>query len=275
MDMTIAAKGRRFQDLHYAEEILLLPNPWDRGTTRLLEHLGFDAVATTSAGFANAQGLPDGAVTKTASLSHAADIAGATSLPVSADLENCYSHEPEGVAATIAGAIETGIVGCSIEDATGDPDRPIYEFELALERVIAAVEAARGAEFPFTLTARAEGFLYGRPDLGDAVARLQAFATAGASVAYAPGIKDLDSIRTLVNEVPIPVNVLARPEFTVADLQEIGVARVSIGSGLSRAALAVFSAGAREVLEAGTFGYGLPDRVDTDFNAIFRESIAP
>lgn len=271
MDLTAAGKGRRFRDLHHAKQILLLPNPWDRGTARLLEHLGFDAVATTSAGFANSRGLPDGALTKAAALSHAADIAAATSLPVSADLENCYSHAPEGVADTITEAIKTGIVGCSIEDATGDPDQPIYEFGLAVERVAAAVDTARRADFPFMLTARAEGFLYGRPDLDDAVARLQAFAAAGASVAYAPGIKDLASIRTLVEEVPIPINVLARPEFTVADLQEIGVARVSIGSGLSRAALAVFSAGAREVLEAGTFNYGLPDRVETNFNAIFRE----
>lgn len=271
MDMTVlVAKATSFWQMHLRSDILLLPNPWDRGTARLLEHLGFEAVATTSAGFANSQGLPDGSVTRDVAIAHAADIAAATSLPVSADMENCFADDPAGIAATISAVITTGIVGCSIEDATGNPDMPIYEFDHAVARVAAAVEAAKSAAFPFTLTARAEGFLYGNPDLGDAIARLQAFAEVGADVAYAPGIKDLNSIQELVREVPIPINVLARPNFTVAGLEEIGVARVSIGSGLSRAAFGTFYAGAQELMSDGTFGYGLSERVDVDFNGIFR-----
>ena len=150
MDMTpeFLAKARRFREMHLRPEILVLPNPWDKGTTRLLEHLGFEAVATTSAGFAHSQGMPDGAVTRDAALDHAAEIASVTGLPVSADLENCYSDEPGGVASTVAAATDTGIVGGSIEDASGDADSPIYEFGLAVDRVVAAVEAARRAAFP-------------------------------------------------------------------------------------------------------------------------------
>jgi len=273
MDVTpeLIAKATRFRQMHLRDQILILPNPWDRGTARLLQHLGFEAMATTSAGFANSLGLPDGAVGRHAALAHARDIAASTDLPVSADLENCYSTAPEGVAATVTAATGTGMVGCSIEDATGRPGNPIYEFDLAVERVIAAVEAARRAKFPFTLTARAEGLLYGQTDLDEIFTRLQAFAAAGADVVYAPGIKDVESIRTIVRSVSIPVNVLARPEFTVGQLEEIGVSRVSVGSGLSRAAYGVFHAGARELIDHGTFGYGLPRRIDIDFNGIFAD----
>ncbi|MCP4306373.1 MAG: isocitrate lyase/phosphoenolpyruvate mutase family protein, partial [bacterium] len=198
MDMTLHEKGAAFGEMHHRETILVLPNPWDIGTSRLLEHLGFEALATTSAGFAHSLGQPDGGIDRTHALSHAAEIAACTSLPVSADLENCFADNPAGVAATVAAATETGIVGCSIEDATGNPDDPIYEFELAVARVEAAVESARNAGFPFTLTARAEGFLHGRPDLEDAVRRLQAFAEAGADVVYAPGISDPAAISTVV-----------------------------------------------------------------------------
>lgn len=273
--MDIAAvtdKAERFREMNVRDEILLLPNPWDLGTARLLEHLGFEAIATTSAGFAHSRGVPDGSVGRAAALAHARDIAAGTSLPVSADLENCFSHDPTGVADTITAAATTGIVGCSIEDATGDQGDPIYEFDLAVARVVAAVEASQRVEFPFTLTARAEGFLYGQDDLDDIVARLQAFAEVGADVVYAPGIRDIDSLRIVVESVAVPVNVLARPDFTVSRLQEIGVARVSIGSGLSRVAFGIFQAGAAELLDSGTFGYGLPAPVDIDLNGIFSKS---
>jgi 2-methylisocitrate lyase-like PEP mutase family enzyme len=204
-------------------------------------------------------------------LEHAAAIAAGTDLPVSADLENCFADDPAGVAATIAAATETGIVGCSIEDATGRLEDPIYDFDLAVERVAAAVESARDAGFPFTLTARAENFVCGRPDLGETIARLQAFEAAGADVVYAPGVGDVRSIATMVESVSVPLNVLALPELTVAGLQDIGVARVSIGSGLSRAAFSAFYAGAAELAERGTFGYGWPDRPTVDLNGIFND----
>jgi 2-methylisocitrate lyase-like PEP mutase family enzyme len=269
VDITLHDKGATFREMHLRSEILVLPNPWDVGTSRLLEHLGFEALATTSAGFAHSMGRPDGEIDRSAALRHAAAIAGCTALPVSADLENCFADNPVGVATTIAAAIETGIVGCSIEDATGRPDDPIYEFSLAVERVEAAVETAKNAGFPFTLTARAEGFLHGRPDLEDAVRRLDAFAAAGANVVYAPGISDTAAISTVVESVEVPVNVLALPGMTVNGLQQLGVARVSVGSGLSRAAFAAFYAGAQELISEGTFGYGWPDRPIVPLNEIF------
>jgi 2-methylisocitrate lyase-like PEP mutase family enzyme len=271
MDVTsLHDKATRFREMHHRSAILVLPNPWDIGTTRLLEHLGFEAVATTSAGFAHSQGRPDGDVGRVAALEHAATVAAATSLPVSADLENCFADDPAGVAATVAAAIDTGIVGCSVEDATGRPDNPIYDFGLATERVAAAVESAEGAGFTFTLTARAENYLHERPDLDDTIARLQAFATAGADVVYAPGISDPTEIRAVVQSVPVPVNVLGLPGMSVARLEELGVSRVSVGSGLSRAAFSAFYAGAEELAENGTFGYGWPQRPAVHLNEIFR-----
>lgn len=269
MDLTVHKKAERFRRLHHRKEILVLPNPWNAGTARLLEHLGFEALATTSAGLAHSIGVPDGAAGKRAALQHATDIAAATSLPVSADLENCYAEDPAGVAATVTAAMETGIVGCSVEDATGQQDGPIYDFDLAVARVEAAADAAVRAPYPFTLTARAENYLYDRPDLADTVRRLQAFAAAGADVVYAPGLADLDDIRAVVSSVPVPVNVLARPGMTVTTLQECGVARVSVGSGLSRAAFGAFFAGAVELIEQGTFGYGWQERPVIDLNGIF------
>jgi len=264
--------GTRFREMHHRDQILLLPNPWDTGTARLLAHLGFEALATTSAGFAHTKGLPDGAVGRTAALDHAAAIAAATPLPVSADLENCFADAPEGVAATVAAATATGIVGCSVEDATGRSDDPIYEIGLAAERVAAAVATAESAGFPFTITARAENFLHGRPDLEDTITRLLAFQEAGAHVVYAPGWTDISDIRAIVAAVDVPVNVLARPTFTVADLQQVGVSRVSVGSGLSRVAYSAFIAGAREFIERGTFGFGGAGLELADLDEIFRES---
>lgn len=271
MDVTAVLhdKATRFREMHVRDKILVLPNPWDVGTARLLTHLGFEALATTSAGFAHSQGQPDGGVGRVRTLEHAAMIAASTDLPVSADLENCFSDDPAGVAATIAAATDTGIVGCSIEDATGRPEDPIYDFDLAVARVAAAVESASGAGFPFTLTARSENFLHERRDIGDTIARLQAFAAAGADVVYAPGIDDAGSIATIVKSVSIPVNVLALPGMTVAGLQELGAARVSIGSGLSRAAFSAFYAGATELAEQGTFGYSWSGRPAVDLNGIF------
>lgn len=265
----LAEKASRFRGFHLRAEILVLPNPWDVGTARLLEHLGFEALATTSAGLAHSKGLPDGGVGRVAALDHAATLAAATGLPVSADLENCFADDPSGVAATIAAATEIGVVGCSIEDATGRPDDPIYEFELAVERVAAAVEAAHGVGFPFTLTARAENYLHERPNLTDTVARLQAFAAAGADVVYAPGVSAPSDIEVIVESVPVPVNVLALPNMTVAGLEKLGVARVSVGSGLSRAAFSAFYAGAVELSDHGTFGYGWQELPPVDLNGIF------
>lgn len=269
MDLGLHAKATAFLEMHLRPEILVLPNPWDVGTARLLDHLGFEALATTSAGFAHSLGRPDGGAGRAQALQHASNIADCTTLPVSADLENCFADDPAGVAATVAAAMETGVVGCSIEDATGQSDDPIYDFGLAVARVEAAVAVVSTAEIPFVLTARAENYLYGNPDLEDTINRLSAFAELGADVVYAPGLPDSEAIAAIVGSVDVPVNVLAMPGMTVASLEELGVARVSIGSGLSRASFAAFYAGAVELKEAGTFGYGWPDRPPVPLNEIF------
>jgi 2-methylisocitrate lyase-like PEP mutase family enzyme len=251
-------KARAFRALHERPGAFVIPNPWDLGTARILAGLGFKALATTSAGLAFALGRRDGegAVSRDEALAHARDIVRATPLPVSADLENGFGDTPETAAETIRLAAETGLVGASIEDASGDPDRPIYDAALAAERIAAAVEAARALPFPFTLTARAENFLHGRPDLDDTIRRLQAFEAAGADVLYAPGLRDLAMIRTVCRAVGKPVNVimgLRGAPFSVAELAAAGVRRISLGSALSRAALGAFLRAAREVNERGTF----------------------
>jgi 2-methylisocitrate lyase-like PEP mutase family enzyme len=230
------------------------------GTARILAGLGFEALATTSAGLAFALGRRDGegAVSRAEALAHARTIVAATPLPVSADLENGFGDAPETAAETIRLAAETGLVGASIEDATGDPERPIYDAELARERIGAAAEAARALPFPFTLTARAENFLHGRPDLDDTIRRLQAFEAAGADVLYAPGLRDLAMIRTVCAAVAKPVNVimgLAGASFSAEDLAAAGVRRISLGSALARAALGAFLRAAREVKERGTSSF--------------------
>lgn len=267
--MELATKGGRFAEMHRREKILVLPNPWDIGSAQILEHLGFEALATTSAGFAHSRGRPDGGVSRSEALAHAQEIAVATTLPVSADLENCFADDPEGVAATVAAATKAGIVGCSVEDATGSQESPIYEFDLAVERVAAAADVVRATAFPFTLTARSENFLHGRRDIEDTIERLLAFEQAGADVVYAPGIEDPVIIERIVEALTVPVNVLALPSMTVQSLEDLGVARVSTGSGLSRAAFSAFYAGARELSEEGTFGYGWPDRPSLDLDGIF------
>ena len=206
-----AEKARRFLELHQPGRPLLLPNPWDRGSARLLAWLGFEALATTSSGFAATLGRLDGSVTRDEALGHAAEIAGATELPVSADLESGFADDPDGVAETLGLALQAGLAGCSVEDATGRPDAPIYPAGLAAERVRAAAEAAHRGPVRLVLTARAENYLHGRPDLADTIARLQAYQEAGADVLYAPGLRRLEDIGQVVAAVDRPVNVLALP----------------------------------------------------------------
>jgi 2-methylisocitrate lyase-like PEP mutase family enzyme len=235
-------KAARFRALHERPGAFVIPNPWDAGSARILEALAFEALATTSAGIAFSLGRRDGegAVSRAEALAATRLIVEATDLPVSADLENGYGDAPEAAAETIRLAAGLGLVGGSIEDATGDPSRPIYEMGQATERVAAAVEAARALPFSFMLTARSENFLHGRPDLEDTIRRLQAFETAGADVLYAPGLRDLEMIRSVCAAVTRPVNVvmgLSGRSFSVDELAAAGVSRISVGGSLSRAAL--------------------------------------
>jgi 2-methylisocitrate lyase-like PEP mutase family enzyme len=257
MTMSQDDKARRFRALHDRSGAFVIPNPWDAGSARMVAALGFEALATTSAGFAFSLGRRDGAVTRDEALGHARAIVAAADLPVSADLENCFGDEPETVAETIRLAAATGLVGASVEDATGDAGRPIYDAALAAERVAAAVAAARALAFPFIVTARAENFLHGRRDLPDTVRRLEAFAAAGADVLYAPGLPDLAAVSAVCKAVaPRPVNVLAGvPSFTVANLAAAGVRRISLGGLLARAAYGAMLRAAREIAGAGTFGF--------------------
>ena len=251
-----AARAEAFRALHRPGEPLLIPNPWDVGSARLLVHLGFQALATTSSGFAATLGRLDGDTSRDEALSSAAAIAAAVPVPVSADLENGFADEPEGVADTVARACQVGLAGLSIEDTNRHRDEPIYELELAVARVEAAVEAIRAAAEPVLLTARADGFLHGRADLADAITRLQAYQEAGADVLYAPGIRDIESIRTLVSEVDRPVNGLIGPGSpTVAEMAEAGIARISVGGGFAYAALGGLVDAATELSEQGTAGY--------------------
>ncbi len=251
-------KHRAFVELHRRPGAFVIPNPWDAGSSRILTALGFEALATTSAGFAYSIGKRDSAaaLSREALLENARAIVEATHLPVSADLEDGFGTAPETCAETIAMAAGVGLVGGSIEDATGDPADPIFPFSLAVERVAAAAEAARA--LPFVLTARAENFLHGRPDLDDTIRRLQAFEAAGADVLYAPGLTDIEAIRTVCAAVTKPVNVvmgLAGKAFSVSELQAAGVKRISVGGSFARAALGALVRAATEVKEHGTFGY--------------------
>jgi 2-methylisocitrate lyase-like PEP mutase family enzyme len=269
-----AERAAAFRTLHQRPGAFIIPNPWDAGTARLLAWLGFEALATTSLGLANSLGRPDGAgaVSRREVLENCRTITGATDLPVNADLENGYAHEPRAAAEMIRLAAEAGVVGGSIEDATGDPARPIYDFALAVERVQAAVEVARSLPVPFVLTARAENLLHGRADIDDTIRRLQAFERAGADVLYAPGLRDLATIRTVVSSVTRPVNVVAStldPSVTAAQLAEVGVKRISVGGSLSRLALAAFLEGAREMKERGSFTWLRSTVPSRELRAIF------
>jgi len=251
-------KFERFKALHAGAGAFVIPNPWDAGSARLLASLGFEALATTSAGYAFSKGKLDSfaGLTRDEILANAAEVISATDLPVSADLEDGFGAAPETCAETVALACRIGLVGGSIEDATGDAAAPIYELPHAVERVRAAAEAARG--LPFLLTARAENFLCGRPDLDDTIRRLQAFSAAGADVLYAPGLPDLDAIRTVCAAVDKPVNVvmgLKGRRFSVDELSEAGVRRISVGGSFARAALGALMRAAQEVRTAGTFDY--------------------
>ena len=232
-----------------------MPNPWDVGTARILAVLGFEALATTSAGLAFALGRRDGegALSREDVLTNAAAIVGATPLPVSGDLENGFGAAPETAAETIHLAAAAGLVGASIEDATGDPDRPIYDASLAAERIAAAAEAARAVAFPFTLTARAENFLYGRPDLDDTIRRLQAFEAAGADVLYAPGLATVEEIQRVCDAVNRPVNVLARPDLTFDEIAGAGAQRVSVGGSLTWTAVDALVSAAETIRDRGDF----------------------
>ncbi|RJF89795.1 isocitrate lyase/phosphoenolpyruvate mutase family protein [Oleomonas cavernae] len=271
--VTQLEKAVKFQALHARPGAFVIPNPWDAGSARILSALGFEALATTSAGLAFALGRRDGegAISRDETLANAKLIAEATDLPVAADLENGFGDAPEAAAQTIRLAAGAGLVGGSIEDATGNADRPIYDFTRAVERVAAAVEAARALPFPFTFVARAENFLHGRPDLDDTIRRLQAFEAAGADALFAPGLPGIEAIRTVCAAVGKPVNVvmgLKGMTYSVADLAAAGVRRISLGSALARAALGGFVRAAQEISEHGTFGFAdqaLPFAQANDF----------
>ncbi|MGH8986279.1 MAG: isocitrate lyase/PEP mutase family protein [Acidimicrobiia bacterium] len=251
-----ADRAERFLALHHGATPLLMPNPWDAGSAKLLASLGFEALATTSSGFAGTLGRLDGSVTRDEALAHARSIVDATDVPVSADLEDCFADEPAGVAETIELAIQTGLAGCSVEDFTRSPDAPVYEIPLAAERVTAAAEVAHTGPVHFVVTARAENYVHGRRDLADTITRLQAYQHAGADVLFAPGVSDLGEVRDLVASVDRPVNVLARPGGpTVSELAAAGVRRISVGGAFAYAALGALVEAGRELLEEGTYGF--------------------
>ncbi len=268
-----AEKARAFQALHARSGAFVIPNPWDVGTARLLAHMGFEALATTSAGYAFSIGQRDNAVGRARMMEHLAAISPATDLPVSADLENGFGDSPEKVSETIRMAAAAGVVGGSIEDSTSRPDDPIYDHALAVERVRAAADAARALPFPFTLTARAENYLVGRPDLKDTIRRLEAYREAGADVLYAPGLARREDIAAVVASVGRPVNVvmgLQGVSLSLAELSEMGVKRVSVGSALARAALGAFLRAAREMREQGTFQFADEAVSYRDISAMFQ-----
>jgi 2-methylisocitrate lyase-like PEP mutase family enzyme len=251
-----AEKCAIFRGLHERNRAFVIPNPWDIGALRLLEQLGFEALATTSAGYAQSIGKADGAVERDAMIAHAGVLAAASDLPVSADLENGYADDPAGVAETIRLAAAAGLAGCSIEDLPVGRNGEPYDIDFAVERVRVAAAAAHALPFPFMLTARAENFIAGRPDLVDTIARLKAFADAGADVVYAPGVVDREHIAAVVKSVDRPVNVLAGlpgMKLTLKELSDLGVRRISIGSGLSSAAYNAARSAAAEISERGTF----------------------
>jgi 2-methylisocitrate lyase-like PEP mutase family enzyme len=253
-----STRANVFRALHQRDHAFITPNPWDPGTARILSHLGFEALATTSAGYAFSVGRSDNELARDETLAHFRALTEATDLPVSADLGNGFGDDPETVASTIQLCAATGVVGGSIEDATLRPESPIYPHGAAVERIQAAKEAARALPFPFTLTARCENFLWERPNIADTIKRLQAYQEAGADVLYAPGLPTREDIIAVVRSVDRPVNVvmgLKGVRLSVAELNEIGVRRVSVGSALSRVTLGAFVRAAREMKELGTFSF--------------------
>jgi 2-methylisocitrate lyase-like PEP mutase family enzyme len=270
---TQAEKGARFRALHHRDRAFIIPNPWDAGTARLLARMGFEALATTSAGYAFSAGLQDGAVGRDAMLAHVSQIVAAADLPVSADLENGFGDTPEACAETIRLAAATGLAGGSIEDVSPRPHPTIYPLELAAERVRAAAEAAHALAAPFVLTARAENFIAGNPDLADTIHRLQAFQEAGAEVLYAPGLKTKEDIAAVLRSVDRPVNVvmgLQGATLDLATLSQMGVKRISVGSALSRTALTAFLRAATEMQQHGTFTFANELVTYKEFNDMFQ-----
>jgi 2-methylisocitrate lyase-like PEP mutase family enzyme len=269
---TQAQKAHAFRALHKRSGAFILPNPWDAGSARLLAHLGFEALATTSMGYAFSLGRCDGTLDRVETMAYASAIVAATDLPVSADLENGFGAEPEAVVETIQQAASTGLAGGSIEDASGDWAHPIYELQHAVERIRAAAEAVHALPFPFTLTARAENYLHGRPDLRDTIRRLQAYQAAGADVLYAPGLTTREDIAAAVRSVDRPVNVvmgLRGAQLSLQELSLMGVKRISVGSALKRAALGAFLHAAREMRERGTFTFAADAANPREITSIF------
>jgi 2-methylisocitrate lyase-like PEP mutase family enzyme len=252
------AKALKFKALHDGPKPFVIPNPWDAGSAKLLASLGFEALATSSGASAATLGRRDGQITFDEAIAHVRMIVDATDLPVSADLEKGFGETPADVARALLRAADAGLVGCSIEDATGDPRRPLFDRAHAVDRIAAATEAARSLPFPFTLTARSENYLRGNPDLADTIARLQAYEQAGADVLFAPALPSLEAVREVCKSVGKPVNFMVGirgKSFTVAELAEAGVKRISLGTSLYRAAMTGLLSAAREVIEAGTTGY--------------------
>jgi 2-methylisocitrate lyase-like PEP mutase family enzyme len=246
----------RFLSLHRSERPLLMPNPWDRGSARLLESLGFEALATTSSGFAATLGRLDGMVTRDEAIAHAAELVDAVEIPVSADLENGFADDPSDVAETVRQALDAGLAGCSVEDYAGRDEDTIYNAGLARERVEAAAEAAHSGDRRLVLTARAENHIHGRDDLADTIVRLQSFQEAGADVLFAPGVRELSDISELISSVDLPVNVLVLPGMpSISELAEAGVSRISVGGAFAFAAYGAAATAGRELLEAGTYGF--------------------
>lgn len=265
-------KALAFRALHERPGIFIMPNPWDAGTAKLLAALGFEALATTSLGLANMLGRADSTVSRADTIENCRTIAAATDLPVNADLENCFADEPEAAAETIRLAAEAGVVGGSIEDFTGDRANPIYDFDLAVARVRAAVAVARSLPIPFMLTARAENLIRGRPDMDDTIRRLQAYEAAGADVLYAPGLKTVAEVRHVVSALQRPFNIVTGwldPDITAAQLGEAGAKRISVGGALSRLALATFVNAGRAMQEEGSFGWMREMMATTEIRRMF------
>ena len=273
---SVTEKRRAFRELHRSG-CFVIPNPWNVGSARYLQSLGFKALATTSVGFAFSQGLPDGAVPRDMMLAHLREIAGASDVPVNADFEGGYADAPEGVAASVRLAVATGVAGLSIQDSTGNENNPLYDFDLALARVRAARAAIDEAGGEVVFTARSEGFVCGRPDLDETIRRLKAYADAGAECLYAPGIRTHNQITAVVKAVaPKPVNIVIgfASELTVNDLAGLGVRRISVGCGLARAAWFGFMHAARTIAEAGSFDGFASTTPSAEWNGLFREDHA-
>ncbi|MDN5923595.1 MAG: isocitrate lyase/phosphoenolpyruvate mutase family protein [Xanthomonadales bacterium] len=266
-------KAVRFRALHAGPRAFVIPNPWDVGSACVLAGLGFQALATSSGACAGGLGLRDGDITRAQALAHAHALVGATDLPVSADLEKGFGDSPESVAETVRLAAQAGLVGCSIEDSTGNAQQPLYDFEHAVARIEAAVAAARDLDFPFTLTARAENFVCGNPDLGDTIQRLQAYERAGADVLFAIGLPDLASVRAVCAALSKPVNFMAGMpgrSFSVAELEAAGVRRISLGTSMYKAAMSGFIIAAKAVSEQGSFAYVNNNLTSAALNELMR-----